>query len=306
MKLLYIGIMSGDNGFTKALKNVCDEYAEIPTSEPQLNVEACRVSDSFRPDLVFIQIQATGLQSATLAHLKANGAFIINWSGDVREPLPDFYITMAKDIDVTCFSNMTDVEIMRKFGFKSEFLQIGYDPEIYTPEGDKYNVPEIVFMGNNCGGFPLSQFRRDMVSYLQAVYGNRFGVFGSGWEPCVGNFMGDQLGEASVYRGAKIAINLSHFDYKRYSSDRLFRALGSGVMVLSKGFPDCEEDFGNGLELLFWKDLDDLKTKIDWLLLPENEYTRNLISEYGQVDALSRFTFKNMAENIIYIWKNHV
>ena len=305
MKLLHIGICAGYNGFTKALKDVCDEYMEVSTGNPQLNVEACQISDSFRPDLIFIQIQSTGLTNATLAHLKGNGAFIINWSGDVRQPLPDFYITMAKYVDVTCFSNMTDVEIMRKFGFKSEFLQIGYDPEIYTPEGYKENVPEIVFLGNNCGGFPLSQFRRDMVSFLQAVYGNRFGVFGSGWEPCAGNFMGDQLGEAAVYRGAKIAINLSHFDYKRYTSDRMFRALGSGVMVLSNGFPDCEEDFGNGLELLFWKDLDDLKTKVDWLLLTENEGTRELIAGYGQADALQRFTFKNMAMNIIDIWKNN-
>lgn len=298
MKLLYIGCMASagtDNGFTKAMRNVCDEYEEIPVSQPNLNERICQVTSA---DLVFIQIQATGIREESIQWLKSLGAYIINWSGDCRQPLPEIYVQMAQwGCDLTCFSNMEDVRHMRELGYASEFLQIGYDPEIYYP-GQGAEAPEIVFMGNNCGGFPLSTYRQQMVAFLKATYGNRFGVYGSGWVNGTGNFMGDQQGEANLYRGAKIGINLSHFDCERYTSDRLFRMLGTGICVLTHNFFGAKKDFpGIGR----WNNFTELQELIDWYL--QNESLRKSAANYGQLLAITEYTFLDMAKNIISLWQ---
>lgn len=300
MRLLNITVMSGENGFTKAMRTICDQYEEADCARANLNHRICDVADRMKPDLVFIQIQAVGITDFTLQRLGSLGAYIINWSGDVRYPLPDVYLQMAKHVDITCFSNMNDVEEMRSRGFAAEFLQIGYDPEIYNTTGPVTPSPDIVFMGNNFDHFPLSQYRRDMVGFLQRAYGSRFGVYGIGWQGAAGNYMGDQEGEAAVYRGAKIGINLSHFDYKRYTSDRMFRMMGTSITVISHDFTEVYRHFYEGKHLLLFDSMEQLKDRIDYLL--DNDEKRTNIAQNGHQLALNNYTFQHMAENIRRIY----
>lgn len=297
MKLLNVTIMSGDNGFTKAIRSVCDEYEEISTGVPGLNERILAVTSA---DLVFIQIQATGILPESVAWLKSLGAYIIQWSGDKRNGLPHWYVDYANwGVDLSCFSNMADVRTMRTFGYESDWLQIGYDPTLYFP-GTGEGGAEIVFMGNNCGGFPLSQMRRDMVTFLRAEYGGRFGLYGSGWADADGNFNGDQVSEAAVYRSAKIGINLSHFDTDRYTSDRFFRMAGCGICILSHNFHGAKEMFpGVGR----WDNFEELKCHIDWYL--ENENFRQNAANYGHSLAVTEYTFENMAKNIIELYEKN-
>lgn len=301
IKLLHVALSHGDNGLTRALKRVCDEYAEIPTSHPDLNGQICHVLDSFQPTIVWIQIQSEGLTEQSLVKLRDSSAYVINWTGDVRKPIPDFYWFYGQYVDITCFSNMHDVRIFRKYGYKADYLQIGFDPEIYKPEGEKKQVPDIVFMGNNTRQFLLSLYRAKMVGFLKDHYGSNFGVYGSGWGGIEsGNYMGDQYGEAAVYRGAKIGINCSHFDFERYSSDRLFRMLGCGICVLSHRYNGIEKDFIDGRELVGWDDFDDLKKQINWLL--ERPDNIKMVGKLGFEVAKNNFTFDSMCENIIKIY----
>lgn len=301
MRLLHIALSHGDNGLTRALKKVSTEYAEVPTNHPDLNGEICRVLDSFNPTCVWIQIQSEGLTTESLQKLHDHPVYVINWTGDVRAQIPDFYFQYAKYIDLTCFSNMNDVRTFRSLGYASEYLQIGFDPEIYCQEGEKKQVPDIVFMANNSSQFPLSKFRGKLVSFLQETYGSRFGVYGSGWNPSNGNYMGDQHGEAAVYRGAKIAISCSHFDYDRYFSDRLIRAMGCGVCVLTHKYLNLHKDFNDGSHLVSWENIVVLKHAIDWLL--ENDKNRLEVGKRGLEHVKKFFTFDAMAENLIRIYE---
>lgn len=183
--------------------------------------------DNHKPDLIFLQIQTPGILSVDTAQYLKSKAKVFNWTGDVRTPLPQWFKDLAPHMDSTLFTNMTDVEEMRKAGYRSDYLQIGFPEKIFKPEGIKRQEAEIIFMGNNNGGFPLSGLRSQMVDLLQKKYGNRFKVFGTNWRGFHAEH--NQEEEAKIYRGAKIAINLSHFDYSRYSSDRLFRLMGTGV-----------------------------------------------------------------------------
>jgi len=302
MKILHVGLCVQPkpyNGFQQAFIDVVgeDNYREISTGDSQVNEKAQYMIAMFKPDILFMQIQAPNIISIeTCEYAKNSGCFVINWTGDKRHEVPQWMVDLAPYVNCTSFSNMEDVYKMRALGFKSDFLEIGYDPTIYTPIGEALQMPEIVFMGNNYGRgyFPMSGFRIDMVDFLKNEYGNRFGVYGSGWAYGNGNFNHSQHEEAKAYRGAKIAINVSHFDCDTYNSDRLLRILGSGVMCLTYEHINMKEIFRN---IPSFKDFNTLKQHIDFYL--EDDYTRNHLATANNNFVKNFFTFKHQVENII-------
>jgi glycosyltransferase involved in cell wall biosynthesis len=162
-------------------------------------------------------------------------------------------------------------------------------------------MPEIVFMGNNYGRgyFPMSGFRIDMVDFLRQEYVNRFGVYGSGWAYGNGNFNHSQYEEAKAYRGAKIAINCSHFDSLNYNSDRLLRILGSGTACLSYNHKGMFDTYGNVVS--YFNDFTELKNEIDRIL--DNYLVKKLKEVGGNEIVKNTFTFKHQVENIINLAK---
>jgi hypothetical protein len=193
---------------------------------------------------------------------------VINWTGDVREPVPRWYFDLGRHISLTCFSNEDDPAQLEKEGIPSSYLQIGFDPDTFYP-GPEKKGDDIVFFGNNYGStFPLSQLRFELAVALHKRYGKQFKVFGTGWPPVMkaDNLNGKEDAEATIYRSCAIAIGCSHFDLRRYSSDRVFRAMGSGALYLTKHWPDIELDFDDGKDLVVWADVEDMLKKTDYLL----------------------------------------
>jgi len=188
---------------------------------------------------------------------------------------------------------------MRKVRYKAEYLEIGIDEEIYTPDGEVYPCQDIIFMANNYGTgfFPMSEFRIQIVQFLIRNYGDKFGVYGAGWSDGNGNVNHSQHVEAKYLRGAKIVINCSHFNSERYNSDRLLRTLGTGAFCLSVKHTGMEQDYTDGVHLKYFNTLDELKHWIDYYL--ENEAERKQIAEQGKNLVLNRNTFVHQVKEII-------
>lgn len=306
-KLLHVGLSPVPDFHGVGLKNACDannwEYKDIATADQDLNFQIINIANTYKPDLAFIQIQSEGLSKEAIEALKANNCFCINWSGDIRSRLPDFYFTYAQwGIDLTCFSNMQDVGIMHKCGYESDYLQIGASPEIFNTTGEINNCCEIAFCGNTFAQFPLAGMRKDMVRILKNAYGEKFKAFGSG-QPNGHHSPNNQYGEAAIYRGAKIGINLSHFDAGRYTSDRLLKMLMCGTCVLSKWYPQIGEDFIHGEHLLVWKDFDELKQQINVILADPTVGRR--IGLAGHKLAMDKFKFSDMGNEIINLYNKY-
>lgn len=304
-KFLHIGLSTMPNTHSKEMRQVFNtgewQAEDIATSHPDLNNEIIRVANAYKPDLTWIQVQAPGISQEAIQALKANGSYVIGWSGDKRSILPECYFNYAKwGVDLSTFSNMEDVEIMRKCGYESDFLQIGYSEEIYYPDESIPKDIDIIFMGNTFGHFPLSGLRREMVRELKHVYGDRFKAFGSGMPD--GNLSSDQFAEAAMYRRAKIGINLSHFDTERYSSDRLFRMLGMKTCVLTHNYKGVEQDL-NHWETGKWNNIDELKQMINLYL--EREDLRVEVANKGHQLALEKYTFKAMAQEIENLYNKY-
>lgn len=234
---------------------------------------------AFKPDLTFCQIQKPGV--ITPRTFRGVIGVIVNWTGDVLRPLPQWYIDVGKTIHWTLFSNQTDVDTARSLGVNSAFLNIGFDERVYTPEGPKADVPEIIFLGNSYkpSTFDLVTHRASMVNALRERYGDRFRLYGLRWGGDVQDLMYKPAAESAAYRGCKIAINQNHFDYDRFSSDRLLRAMGCGAYVVSNHYPNLEKDFIPGKHLGAWKTFEDLFREIDWAL--EHEEERKAIAAAG-------------------------
>lgn len=260
-----------------------------------------KIVDDHNPDLVFLQIQTPGIIDAYTAQYLATKATVVNWTGDVRHPTPRWFYDVGRQIHMTYFTNMHDVNVLRKQGINADYLQIGVPDKIFKPDGEKREEAEIVFMGNNIGGFPLSPFRINVVDRLSKRYGSRFKAYGLSWGRYGYGHEPNQHEEAKIYRGAKIGINLSHYDYPRYSSDRILRLMGAGCFCLSHKYQDIEHEFEIGKHLDVWTSLDDLVSKIDYWL--ERDEERSVIAKEGSKHVHANHTWRNRMPEIMKLMK---
>lgn len=258
------------------------------------------VHRKFDPHLTFMQVQQGDIIDPATA--KQLGGFVINWTGDVRHPIPRWFYDMGKSVNLTCFTNMHDVEELRKSGIDADYLQIGFDQQIFRPTGKTLSVADIVFMANHHKNhpFPLSAFRYRIAQHLMKEYGERFKVYGVGWDFQTTNLNFQLDTEANVYRSCKIAINCSHFEYSRYSSDRIFRLMGSGAFCLCKWYPDIELDFEDGKHLRVWHTLEELSELIDYYLKHEEE--RKRIQKAGTLHVHENHTWEARVKDM---WTLH-
>jgi len=269
-------------------------------------------------DAVFMQIQGAKIISTETAKVLSENSLVFNWTGDVRTDI-SWFIEIAPYV-VTLFTNNTDVKKLRGLGFNSECLQCGYDHKIYFNKEKKRN-DNIAFCGNYYPEmqFPLTHERVEVVKLLKTYYPDNFNLYGDKWDKV--SFKSEGLAnnewEALLYNTTSLALSISHFNYSRYFSDRLLREMACGCCVLSHRFQDCELEFEDGRQIVYWDNHKDLLRKIDYYLsnpkkartigneaseYVSKNYTwevfaqklKKLIKQYNEytsIDALSRATF---------------
>lgn len=307
MRILSVGLMIGnpENGFQKAMRKVSTGgYLDMPCYVgANFNSDLLETATSFNPDLIFIQIQQENVLSPHTALELSKIGFVINFSGDVRQDLAKWYIDIGRNIQLTTFSNMADVKKCRELGINADYLEIGIDPLIYKKRNLVKQSPSIVAHFNHYQNqFTLSQYRMDIVSALSKEFGNEFGVYGH-FPNAKGNFNHSQIAESENYNRAKIAINCSHFNFERYSSDRILRAMASGAMCLSHDYEGIEQDYVIGKHLDIFKDIRELIFKCKYYL--SCEPLRQSIADNGCTLIHKNHTFENMCQNIVELYKKN-
>lgn len=315
MKLLHLGLMVNEDkdiGLSHAFREKIEHYEEVKIDQ---NVFDRVNSLQFDPDIIFVQIQNEKIHQRHSVHLgeivgkKWPDSFVINFTGDKRRMPPQWMKQFSSDL--ICFSNWDDVNITRDtWRCKADFLQIGIDPEVFHRNWFKevsFSTPEIVFMGNHAGHFPLSKFRMEAVKQLKKRYGHRFAVYGNGYPTDRGNLNADprnpnenQIREAFIYSQAKIGISISHFNSQGYFSDRLLRIMGSGCCALSHNFPGSDEMFNKSLIVRF-NTIPDMIKEIDYLL--DDDENRKEIANNGYNYVHANHTYSNMVDDILNLWK---
>lgn len=264
---------------------------------------------TMKPDLLFMQLQTADVIDNHTARQLSNHTKVINWTGDVRENI-EWYAKLAPSIYLTLFTNMTDVNKLRLRGLRADYLQIGYDTDIYHPFSSVMDdnrprlkkYPRVTFCGNNYSNFPLSVERTAMVSFMRSRFKNDFQNFGSGW-PGTHQIPCDI--EADLYRHVDIAINQNHFEYELFSSDRILRIMACGTLCMTRWFPGIEKEYKDGVNLVVWKDFEDLYNKVTYYLHYEDK--RKKIAEAGQLLVSKTCTWENRINQLLKLipkWAN--
>lgn len=280
-KLLHIALGNHNKAMYRAFENHFNtkhyDWTKNRKDTDVINTDIIKIQKSFKPDFIFMQIQNDGIITKRTAKEISKNSFVINWTGDVRVPILDFFYELAEFIDLTLFTNITDVKIMRENGYDADYLQVGFDPDLYSPFYKKKATPDIIFLANNYGNkFPLSNLRAKIVSKLKETFPHRFNVYGNDWNSFGINTVSLKPEEEAIaYNSSKIAINCSHFDYERYSSDRLPRIMGSGGFALSHHFKGIENDYEINKHLVTWNNIEDMIDKCKFYL--NNHYIRERI-----------------------------
>lgn len=287
------------NGFTEKMKEVfTGGYYTLNPGHPDFNNELLKMTLAHKPDIIFLQIQTPDVLMIETAKEIAKHSFVMEFSGDIRlASPPQHYIDIGRHIHLSTFSNMKDVIGCREQGVTADWLEIGYDPEKYKTWD---NIPveyDIVAHFNDYGtdGFPLSQYRHEIVSRLRSEFGDKFQVFGK-FPGAKDNFNHDQVEESKNYNRAKIAINCSHFCAEKYSSDRLLRILGSGTACVSHHFPGINEMYTLGSHFYSFNTLDSMVELCSGLLIHDD--ARKKVAAAGQKHVQENYTFWHMAQNI--------
>ena len=280
MKILHFALLAPGSpqwGLRNALRSVASEYQEFDwyrywaLDQVREMREAFAVqAATFRPDLTFLQIQTPNLlPGAVLSQIPG---FTLSWCGDLRDETPEWAWKVAPHVSLNCFSNLRDVENLRSKGHPAEFLNIGFTTDVFTPDGEpRPETPEIVFLGTNYANrFPCSAQRQKVVAAMRQRYGDRFAVYGGGWGPSDPFLLEPE--EAAAYRSCKIALDINHYQtVARFTSDRRFRAMGSGAFVIANWHPGIEEDFEIGKHLVCFRSPDEIPDLVDHYLDHEDE-----------------------------------
>lgn len=267
------------NAFLSHYKNVDTIWWQEYKNIGHLNELIQHKVTETKYDVIFMQIQTADIiTDATANVMNQTGALILNWTGDVRNDI-GWYLRFGKHC-VTLFTNNTDVENMRKEGFRSEYFQIGYDDKYYYPPSDNsQRIDNIVMCANYYAdmGFPLTPYRVDVANKMKTHFPQYFNLYGmDAWKQIhmFPECFADNDGEANVYRRCGIALSVSHYNYKNYFSDRLLREMACGAFVLSHRYERCEEDFENGKHLVFFDSVEHLIELCNYYLREKTERER--------------------------------
>jgi hypothetical protein len=214
-----------------------------------------------KPTLIFAQLQTkNAVDEETIQQLRRVAdpkCIIATWSGDIADVNSpwgvDWQASLGRLVDLNLHSSLSHVRAIRAAGLhNSAYLQIGIDPiqycefpaDVETRAKIDY-VYDVCFLGSRYGNgdaFSKSMPRHDaglrdeVVFRMKEAFGDRFGLFGNGWENDSKTVPLRKAHEA--YWESKIGLNVSLANFLScYSSDRLHRILGCGSLLLTKRFP---------------------------------------------------------------------
>lgn len=262
---------------------------------------------STRPEYTFMQLQSEAAMDVATIKRMAKFTKIINWTGDVKNEQPWYrwLVDIGKHIHITLFTNQTDVKILREHGCRADYLQVGFDNVWYNKKQPTATGPEIVFCANEYGHFPLSNFRVNAALALKKEFGDRFAVYGNGWEKYgIRTRAIKNVEEAQLYSNAKIALSISNMNLERYHSDRLLRIMACGCMPISHDYPGFDKDFTDYKNIVVFDSINQLLSSCMYYLTNGQEQ-RQIIADNAYINAHTNHTWEVRCQQLIQLLKKY-
>ena len=193
---------------------------------------------------------------------------------------------------------------MKKLGISNvSYLPLATDIDKYKrvnlvkDEEQMYNF-DISFVGTP---YP------NRVKILENLTEFKLGVFGDGWERWFRKskipiyYKGKAVNEEvlKIYSFSKIVLNIHDPEAICGVNTRTFDILSCGAFELVDYKPELEHLFKGGEEIVYYKDIADLKRLIRYYL--DNPKERNNIAEKGKTKVLNSHTWNHRIKEVIHI-----
>jgi spore maturation protein CgeB len=199
-------------------------------------------------------------------------------------------------------SNVGQIEMYKKAGAKNVYYwQIGYDHKCYKPLNNKTFKYDIVFAGSAYGNiFPDAKLRMNIVSYLKERFGDRFGLFGTGYPNNFKASYVDIRDINAVYNSSLTNLSVSNFnDIDHYFSDRLILAMASGRPCISYRFPGQESYFKHKQDILIANNINEIGDYVDFC--KKNSEEANEIGNNGYRIVKYEHSFRSRVAELLDI-----
>lgn len=273
-------------GLREALAKRALVYELDYLSEDHPGAALCDVAEYWQPDLLLTQfhdgkhVVADDLKRARAICPKM---LILNWNGDALRHDDEAYIELLQQVHLQLVVDGTTLPDYKRFNTPAAYWQIGYE----EPLGHEMQVPthDIAFLGN-C-------YNSQRRSLEMALEGYDVGFYGLGWAnsngQCLYNFDAGQ----ALYQQAKVALGDTFPNTTAFVSNRFFQALAAGAFLLHQEIPEFEK-FNPGIiegeHYVSWRDLEDLREKLDYWLDGRRATKRERIAAAGQ-EAVQAYSF---------------
>lgn len=311
LKVLYLPI-GKQPGMEKVFRyygvnlRVFDFLLEETKSKTYANNSLISIASDFNPDLIHMQLQMTDvITNETLITIrkKVPNVVITNWTGDIRKDVCREFINKSKVIDYSLLSNVGQVEAYRKAGCRNpQYWQIGIDPDMSFPKNKTSFKYDVSFIANAypANTFPDAKFRFLVAEMLVSKFGNRCGLFGSGY-PAKMRAKQVAFSETNnIYNDSLCVVSVSNFnDVMHYFSDRLLMCIASGRPTISYRFPGIESYFADGSDLLVAHSLKQIEDYVNYL--KSNIDIANNIGKNGALKVLNEHTFYSRVLELLHI-----
>tara|TARA_B100000131_G_scaffold115538_1_gene112549 strand:+ start:239 stop:1105 length:867 start_codon:yes stop_codon:yes gene_type:complete len=175
-------------------------------------------------------------------------------------------------VDYFCCDKVNVLSVAKEFNKNSFHVCEGYDEDVDKPHLVEKEY-DISFIGN--------------------VYGNRATMLRAVDRKV--NVINNAFGNKHSLEVSKSRINLN-FCTDAGASDRVYKIMAAGGLLLSNDWEGRKEHFTNGRECVIFEDIKDLNEKIEYYL--ENPEMANQIAKYGQ-EAVKAFSRSSWATRIV-------
>lgn len=178
-------------------------------------------------------------------------------------------------------------QLFKREGANSSYILEGYDVEVFNPsEENKHKELNVIFVGSK---IPI---RAEYINFLRK---NNINVtcYGPGWENKP--IYLEEL--VKKYRQSKIILNFPREDSG--FSDRVFQAMGTSSLLLSRFCSDLERVFKKSIHMDWFKTLEECLKLIKYYL--ENNEIREKVSKDGYNYVRENYTWENTVERLLKI-----
>lgn len=314
-KIMYIGSQyeysKKENGESLNKKAFYNSFVELgyklspiwyDDDYEDLQQEIIKTANTLKPDLIFFILQESQIETSTLAALKKDKHYLVNWFGDDQWRFDDFTSRFASYFDVCITTDKFSIDKYHKLGQKnvirSQWASLKSDIE-YKNVQYKYDVSFI-------GG--ANPFRKWFVKELKKR-NIHVHCFGNGWNN--GRVSYQEMEE--VFATSKINLNISNstqYDIRYLLSNprniistlrakknksqtkaRIFEIPAQGGFELTEYVPSLEDYFHVGKEVACYKDIDEAELLIKYFL--KHDCEREAIKIAGVRRARENHTYVN-------------